>query len=84
MIAAIRKFVRNKNDRLGDCSDLILKIDPYSDGLGSERVGRYLNVCLEGFDQGLNREDILEKANEQYVTKWGKDKIVSENSYEVV
>lgn len=84
MIAAIRTFARNEDDHIGDCSDLVLKIDPFYDGRGSERVGQYLNACLEGFDLGLNREDILEKANEQYVSKWGKDKIVSENSYEVV
>ncbi len=84
MIEAIRTFARHEDDRIGDCSDLVLKIDPFYDGRGSERVGHYLNACLDGFDLGLNREDILEKANEQYVSKWGKDKMVSENSYEVV
>jgi hypothetical protein len=84
MIAAIRAFARHEDDRIGDCCDLVSKIDPFYDGRGSERVGQYLNACLKGFDQGLNREDILEKANEQYVSKWGKDKMVSENSYEVV
>jgi len=84
MIDAIRTFARHEDDSIGDCCDLVSKIDPFYDGRGSERVGQYLNTCLQGFDRGMNREDILEKTNEQYGSKWGKDKMVSENAYEVV
>jgi hypothetical protein len=84
MIESIKRFARHQDDSIGDCSDLVSKIDPFYDGRGSERVGQYLNTCLQGFDRGLNREDILEKTNEQYGSKWGKDKLVKENAYEVV
>lgn len=79
MISAIKMYANNKDDKIGDFSDFISEIDPFHDGLGAERVGQYIKACLDGFDQGLNREEILDMANELYVSRWGKDKVIGEN-----
>jgi hypothetical protein len=84
MISAIKNYANGKNDTLGDCSDIVPQIDPFGDGKGAERVGKYLEWCLEGFDAGIKREKIIENANNKYAEKWGNDKITSANSYEIL
>ncbi len=82
MMAAIRRFADGLDTSVGDCSDLQKQIDPYGDGLGAERVGNYLNQCLEYFDMGLNRDQILNKVNHSFASLWGEDKITHEFFYE--
>jgi hypothetical protein len=75
MIAAINKFAREDSTNIGDCRDLRPMIDPFQDGLASRRVGDYLKKCLEGFDSGMHREEILKSANRAYALKWGKEMV---------
>jgi hypothetical protein len=84
MIAAVKQFADGKNDSVGECSDLVRQIDPFSDGRGAERIGDYLNACLQGFQQGLDRETILKNTNREYASRWGADKIVTESAHEVI
>jgi hypothetical protein len=71
MVAAIESFADGKNEEIGNCNDIVSEIDPLGDGLGAQRVGQYLKWCLEGFDLGMTRDEILERANKSYASKWG-------------
>lgn len=53
------------------------ELDPFQDGLGAQRVGRYLGTILEGFDRGLSREAALANAADEYTAKWGRDKVLN-------
>jgi hypothetical protein len=81
MKQALIRFVDGKDDTVGDCSDLVLRIDPYNDRRGAERMGNYLKWCLEGFDAGLGRDQAVEEANKRYTKAWEKDKLTSKNAY---
>jgi hypothetical protein len=61
---------------LGDWSPFLDRLDPFRDGRAGERMGVYLRWCLEGFDEGLNRNEIIRRANEKYHNRWGEDKAV--------
>lgn len=84
MAEAIKKFADGSDPAIGDCSDILPALDPFDDGKGANRMGEYLDRCLEGFDAGLPWPSILKKTNEQYASRWGNDKITGENSYETV
>ena len=81
LLEALEKYANGTDNSIGDCSDLLSFIDPFNDKRGAERIGNYLNWCLEGFDAGLDRGQTIATANERYMQKWGKDKITDENAY---
>ncbi|MEN6318276.1 MAG: hypothetical protein ABFD82_05925 [Syntrophaceae bacterium] len=60
---------------VGDWTPFLDKLDPFRDGSAGERMGTYLRWCLEGFDDGLNRDDVILGASEQYRKQWGADKV---------
>jgi len=60
----------------GHWKDFLEEMDPFNDGLGASRLGNFLNSLLRGFKQGLNREECMAKAAEEYSKKWGSDKII--------
>ncbi|MCP5106138.1 MAG: hypothetical protein GY950_22320, partial [bacterium] len=82
MSTALRRYADGTDDSVGDCSDLVPKIDPFSDERGGERMGEYVQWCLEGFDTGLDRGQTITKANERYAETWGRDKLNQKNVYE--
>ena len=86
MTAAIKTFADGGESAvsIGACSDILPALDPFDDGKGANRMGEYLDRCLEGFDAGLAWPSILGKTNQQYALRWGNDKITGENSYETV
>ncbi|MCX6582725.1 MAG: hypothetical protein NT166_21325 [Candidatus Aminicenantes bacterium] len=86
MTAAIKTFAGGGESAvsIGACSDILPALDPFDDGKGANRMGEYLDRCLEGFDASLPWPSILEKTNEQYALRWGNDRITGENSYETV
>ncbi|MCF7907807.1 MAG: hypothetical protein K9L86_02890 [Candidatus Omnitrophica bacterium] len=61
----------------GDWSSMINDLDPFRDGRAAERIGTYLKWLLDGFKQGLKREDIMASAAERYARIWGSDKIAT-------
>jgi hypothetical protein len=81
LLEALEKYANGQDNSIGDCSDLVSFIDPFNDKKGAERIGNYLNWCLEGFDAGLDRGQTIAAANERYMKEWGKDKITDENAY---
>ena len=75
--ASLEFFNSNKkNDEFGDWSSIISNFDPFQDEKAAERIGKYLHSIVQGFEQGLNRNDAMSYAAEIYCKKWGKDKIV--------
>jgi len=62
---------------LGDFSQHVHELDPFSDGRAGERVGNYMRWLLAGFDKGKNRDEAIENANQIYCRIWGKDKVIS-------
>ncbi len=82
MNAAIIQFADKKNNGVGDCSDLVPQIDPFYDGRGAQRIGEYLDACIDEFQHGMDRDTVLENVNRKYTGQWGTDKIVTETAYE--
>ena len=60
----------------GDWSSIIDEFDPFRDGLAANRMGNYLKCLIDGYDKGLERDEVMAKAAELYVKKWGSDKVV--------
>ena len=59
----------------GDWSPLLDELDPFRDGLASERMGNYLQWLMEGFKAGLDRDTVMADAAERYAKLWGTDKV---------
>ena len=60
----------------GDWSSIIDQFDPYRDGMSANRIGTYLKWLIDGYDNGLEREDIMANAARMYQEKWGADKVI--------
>jgi len=63
----------------GDWSSMLDELDPFRDGLASQRMGTYLQWVLEGFKAKLGRETALADAAERYAAQWGRHLITSVN-----
>lgn len=60
---------------LGDWSPILDYLDPFRDGCAAERMGDYIKWILEGFGDGLDREQAMDRAADRYCQAWGRDKI---------
>lgn len=78
LVAAMKSHKSgNRNcSELGDWTPFLDRLDPFRDGRAGERMGTYLRWCLERFDEGLGRDEIIRRANEKYNERWGTDKAV--------
>ena len=78
---ALMTYLTSKKEipGFGDCSSMLEELDPFRDGHAGKRMGTYLKFLLNGFEQGLNREQNLSLAAERYVKQWGEDKIKAIN-----
>ena len=63
------------NSTLGDWAPFLDRLDPFRDGRAGERMGVYLRWCLEGFDEGLDRNTVISRANGKYKVQWGDDMV---------
>jgi len=61
----------------GDWTSIIDDLDPFRDGKAAFRMGTYLKWLIEGFDNNLDREVIMENAAERYKKQWGADKVIT-------
>jgi len=69
----------NSSDGLpgfGDWSSIIDEFDPFRDGMAAYRMGTYLKWLIDGFDNGLERDEVMANAAKMYQEKWGSDKII--------
>tara|TARA_Y100001970_G_C14222473_1_gene853507 strand:+ start:250 stop:2205 length:1956 start_codon:yes stop_codon:yes gene_type:complete len=70
-------FFKNKPiEGFGDWSKYIQEFDPFNDDNGAYRIGEYLNKIICGYNQSLQKEEVLSQAAIEYTKKWGKDKII--------
>ena len=60
----------------GDWNPVINDLDPFRDGKAAQRMGNYLNWLIQGFEKGLDKEDIMSVAAERYKKEWGNDKVI--------
>jgi len=60
----------------GDWSPIINDLDPFRDGKAAKRMGNYLNWLIQGFEKGLDKEEIMDDAAKRYKKEWGHDKVI--------
>ena len=79
MIMAVKAYKNDpsSNPKLGDWSKHLDALDPFRDNRGGERIGSYIRFLQEGFQEGFNRGETIDHANNNYAEAWGKDKIYS-------
>ena len=78
LILNLRMFFnsQNKNENFGNWSNQINHFDPYRDGQAQFRMGEYLNDLILNINSGINKADCIDIANNKFIKKWGKDKII--------
>jgi len=78
-ISAVIDHFSSKNSvpGFGDWGEMLDELDPFRDGKASYRIGTYLKWLLDGFDSGLDRDQVLTEAASRYMDEWGADKVVS-------
>jgi len=77
MVEELKQYKNDpsRNPGLGDWSVHMNELDPFSDGLGGERIGTYMRWLQEGFDESLDRDLTIDRANKLYADCWGEDKV---------
>ena len=75
-INAIIDFKPGSKNKIGEWGDFIDQMDPFRDGLSAKRIGNYLKWIIEGFDNGLDSDQVMSLAAEKYGNLWGKDKVI--------
>ncbi|MBI5195872.1 MAG: hypothetical protein HZA10_06090 [Nitrospirae bacterium] len=76
LLGSLHKHIEGGFDGFGDCSAVHEILDPFMDSASSERISECLRWCLEGFEAGLSREDVIAESRRRYSEKWGSDKVV--------
>jgi hypothetical protein len=78
-IDACMKYFKNpeKIPGFGDWTSIIDELDPFRDGMAAYRMGTYLKWLIDGYDNGLERDEIMENAAERYKKQWGEDKVIT-------
>lgn len=66
-------------DGFGDWAPIIDDLDPFRDGKAAQRMGDYLHWLIAGFEQGLDKDTVMENAANQYRKLWGEDKVITNN-----
>lgn len=77
MINALESLARHSgnHDYIGDHSGWLDSLDPYRDGGGGVRAGRFIMSFLDFVDSGLDGDTALKKAAEKFSEQWGLDKV---------
>ena len=77
MISTLKAYKNDPstNPHLGDWSTNKIELDPFRDNKGGKRIGAYIYWLKEAFDEGLERQDAIERANALYTESWGEDKL---------
>ena len=77
MMTALKRYMADPASEpgLGDFSSAMGQIDPFCDGKAGERIGSYIANLLQSFDSELNRDQAINKTNEDYALKWGQENV---------
>ena len=81
LMAALRKrLAEGESSPIGDHTAVLRQIDPFCDGAGAQRMGRYLTTYLDAINSGAGRDEALVRAKHDYQMQFGADKVESVNS----
>ena len=61
----------------GDWSSIIDELDPYRDGMAAYRMCTYLKWLVDGFDNGLERDEVMANAAKMFRERWGYDMVIT-------
>ena len=66
------EFKKNphKFNEFGNWTKKIQYYNHFQDWDGNKRIGNYINDCLRMFDQSLDKDIIINKANNKYKKRW--------------
>ncbi len=79
-MAALRKrFAEGESFPIGDHTPVLRQIDPFCDGEGAQRMGRYLTTDLEFIASGAGRDEALIRAKHDEQMQFGADKVEAVN-----
>ncbi len=67
------------NTNVGNWSNIIDEFDPFKDGKSAYRMGKYLHSLLEGLNNGIDRDILMDDVAQKYMDQWGYDKIIFNN-----
>jgi len=67
----------NGIEGFGDWSSIIDELDPYRDGMAAYRMGNYLKWLVDGFDNGLERDEVMANAAKMFRERWGHDMVIT-------
>lgn len=74
----LKYFSNNSIDTdFGNWKKTINKFDPFCDFLGNERIREYITDLKNFYDKNNNKNLSIKLANNNYVKKYGNDKIIS-------
>ena len=59
--------------------DYIHHFDSFGDNKGGARIGFFLNDLIEGFNNKLKKDIVLENAIQKYIKKWGEKFVIKYN-----
>ena len=82
MMTSLENFIHKpeKNNKFGIWPEkYISELDPFRDGNSGNRLAKYIECLLKGFDNGLNKKKAISFANENFSQKWGSNNLVLEN-----
>ena len=81
LMAALRKrLAEGERSPIGDHTPVLRHIDPFCDGAGAPRMGRYLTTYLDAINSGAGRDEALVRAKHDYQMQFGADKVEAVNS----
>ena len=62
---------------IGDHSPVLKQIDPFCDGAGARRMGRYLHNYITSINAGTGRDEAFSSAKRYYQEQFGEDKVTA-------
>ena len=76
LMAGMRKcLAEGVGSSIGDHTPVIKQIDPFCDGGGARRMGRYLYTYMKGINSGAGRNESLARAKADYQAQFGVDNV---------
>ena len=74
-IYAINSYLFQENLNFGNWKEAVEYFDPFKDKNGSKRIGDFLDELIQGYNNKLPKNQILELATNKYIDKWGIDSV---------
>ena len=76
-ISATNKyFFKNEFKTLGDWADSVSYFDPFLDNKSQKRIGNFLDLIIQGLNDGMDNDKNINKVINEYKLQWGDDKVI--------